>query len=147
MIDTAHPAIRQKTSDRPDLLIFEITDQIHTADIERMARSVDLAIDRFNQIDILLVFATFDGATLGALVDGKAIGVSLRSNAHVRRYGVVGAPRLAEMMINIFDPLTPIDARTFEIDQIEQAHAWMDGRDVAPGRGGERASARVGSGG
>lgn len=130
MTQSSSDAIRQKTSDRPDLLVFEVTREIHTADIERMARSVDLAIERFDQIDILLIFSNFEGATLGALVDGKAVQVSLRSNAHVRRYGVVGAPKFAEAMINVFDPLTPIDARTFEADEIDLAHAWMDGAGI-----------------
>lgn len=127
MTDTPSPAILQKTSDRPDLLIFEVTSEIHTADVERMARTVETAIEKYELIDILLVFRTFEGVTLGAAMDGKAMKVSLRSNAHVRRYGVVGAPKLAEAMINLFDPLTPIDARTFETGQIDLAHAWMNG--------------------
>jgi len=131
MTEVHSAAIRQGPSDRPDLLVFEVMDQIHASDVERMARSVNAAIQRFDQIDILLVFTAFEGATLGALVDGKGIEVSLRSNAHVRRYGVVGAPGVAKMLINLFDPLTPVDARTFELDQIEQAHAWMNSAWVA----------------
>lgn len=134
MTENSPAAIRQKISDRPDLLLFEVTDQIHTTDMERMARIVDDAIEKFGHIDILLVFRAFEGATLGALVDGKAIKVGLRSNAHVRRYGVIGAPLAAKAMINLFDPLTPVDARTFEADEIDLAHAWMDGRDDVTAR-------------
>lgn len=130
MTESLLPAIRQKTSDRPDLLVFEISDKIHAIDVERMARAVDGAIERYDHIDILLIFKAFEGASLGALFDGKAMGVSLRSNAHVRRYGVVGAPLAAKAMINLFDPLTPVDARTFKATEIDLAHAWMDGRDV-----------------
>lgn len=138
MTGTRTAAIRQPMSDRPDLLIFEVTDQIHTSDIERMARAVDTAIQRFDEIDILLVFRAFEGTTLGALVDGKGIEVSLRSNAHVRRYGVVGAPGFATMLINLFDPLTPVDARTFEMDQIDQSYAWVNGVNIDTDHNSER---------
>lgn len=132
MTETPSPAILPKTSDRPDLLIFEVTGEIHTADVERMARAVEAAIEKYDLIDILLVFRTFDGVTLGAALDGKAMKVSLRSNAHVRRYGVVGAPKVAEAVINLFDPLTPVDARTFEAGEMDLAHAWMNGQDADP---------------
>lgn len=119
-------AIEQRPSKRSDLLVFEITAKIHKADIEHMARIVDRAFDAVGEIDILLVFTSFDGASIGAVLDGKAVGVGLRSNAHVRRYGVVGAPMVAEAMINLFDPLTPVEARTFAICDLDDARVWID---------------------
>lgn len=134
MTGSRPPAIRQTVGNRPDLLIFEIVDEIHAADIEQMARAVEAAIRNFDVIDILLLFDAFEGATLGALVDSSGIRAGLRSNSHVRRYGVVGAPVFAKMLIKLFDPLTPVDARTFEADQIDQAHTWMNSAHDATDR-------------
>ena len=118
-------AIRHLSSERPDLLVFEVAGKIHRGDIESMAQVVDAAMESLDEIDILLIFAVFEGATLGAIFDGDAARVSLRSAAHVRKYGVVGAPALAEAMINLFDPLSPVEARTFDLAEIEQARAWI----------------------
>lgn len=78
-------AIRQIQSRRSDLLEFEVVARIRQADIESMAQAVDVAMDAHDQIDILLLFTDFEGVTLGALFDGEAMKVGLRSNTHVRR--------------------------------------------------------------
>ncbi len=119
-------AIRRTASSRANLLVFEVIAKIHRSDIETMAEAVDTAMDVHHQIDILLQFADFEGMTLGALFDGEAMHVGLRSNTHVRRYAVVGAPAVAESMIRLFDPVSPVDARTFDLDQLAQARTWVD---------------------
>lgn len=128
------PAIRQTGSGRADLLVFEVVSKIRRSDIETMAEAVDAAMDVHDRIDILLLFADFEGVTLGALFDGEAMQVGLRSNTHVRRYAVVGAPAVAEAMIRLFDPVSPVDARTFDLDQLSEARTWVDtGSDTRPG--------------
>jgi len=119
-------AIQRIENGRPDLLVFEVTSRVDRADIQRMAEAVDAAMDTHDLIDILIVFTEFEGVTLGALFDGEAMGVGLRSNTHVRRYAVVGAPALAEVMITLFDPVSPVEARTFELDALDQARSWVD---------------------
>ena len=120
-------AIRQTQSGRADLLVFEVVSKIHRSDMETMAAAVDAAMEVHDQIDILLLFTDFEGVTLGALFDGEAMKVGLRSNTHVRRYAVVGAPAVAEVMIRLFDPVSPVDARTFDLAQLAQAQSWIDG--------------------
>ncbi len=128
------PAIRQTGSGRADLLVFEVVSKIRRSDIETMAKTVDAAMDVHDRIDILLLFTDFEGVTLGALFDGEAMQVGLRSNTHVRRYAVVGAPAVAEAMIRLFDPVSPVDARTFDLDQLAEARTWVDsGSDTRPG--------------
>lgn len=122
------PAIRRIESGRSDLLEFEVVSKIRRADIEGMAQAVDAAMDAHKMIDILLVFTDFEGVTLGALFDGEAMRVGLRSNTHVRRYAVVGAPAVAEAMIRLFDPVSPVDARTFDLDQLAEARTWVEGK-------------------
>lgn len=127
-------AIRQAESGRADLLVFEVVSKIRRSDIETMAETVDAAMDVHDRIDILLLFADFEGVTLGALFDGEAMRVGLQSNTHVRRYAVVGAPAVVEAMIQLFDPVSPVDARTFDLDQLSEARTWVDtGSDTRPG--------------
>lgn len=120
------PAIVRRSSDRPDLLIFEVRSKIAKSDIEGMAEAVEGAIDTLGEVDILLIFARFEGATLGAVFDVEATKVSPRSTAHVRRYGVVGAPNFAKAMIHLFDPVIPVDAETFDLDDLAVARSWID---------------------
>ena len=57
--------------------------------------------------------------------------VGLRSNTHVRRYAVVGAPAFAEAMIRLFDPVSPVDARIFDPHERDQARTWVEGKSDA----------------
>ena len=119
-------SIVQQTSPRSDLLIFEIRAKITKNDIESMARRVDQAFDVEEKIDLLLVMTNYEGADLGAVFDGDAGAVMVRSLAHVRRYGVVGAPGWARAMIEFFKWVTPVQEKTFSLDQLTEARAWID---------------------
>ena len=119
-------AIVQLTSPRPSLLIFEIRVKIAKKDIEWMAARVDQAFDAHEKIDLLLVMNHYDGAELGAVFDGEAAAVMTRSLAHVRRYGVVGAPGWARAMIELFKWVTPVEEKTFSLDDLEAARQWIE---------------------
>lgn len=118
-------AIRALTSHRPDLLIFNIAGTVGKADIQSMAQEVDAAFAVFEKIDLLLLMPEFKGVTPGAMVDPSALGVSVRSLRHVRKYAVVGAPGWARMMIELFAWLTPVEERTFSADEAGEARAWV----------------------
>ncbi len=125
------PAILHQPSPRPDLLIFEVQARIGKPDIETMARTVETAIEAEGMVDILLIFTDYEGATLGAVFDVEATKVSLKSITHVRRYGVVGAPIFARAMIHLFDPISPVDAKTFDLEDLPDARAWIDAPERA----------------
>lgn len=119
-------AIVQVESHRPSLLVFEIRAKIAREDMEWMARQVDAAFDAHEKIDLLLVMSNHDGAELGAVFDGEAAGVMMRSLKHVRRYGVVGAPGWARAMIELFKWTTPVEEKTFALDELPEARRWID---------------------
>jgi hypothetical protein len=79
---------------------------------------------------MLIAMPGYDGAELGAVFDKEGLGVMLRSNSHVRRYAVVGAPAWAKAMITLLDPLTPVEARAFDIES--EAWAWVGGSRASP---------------
>lgn len=120
-------SIIRRDSSRDDLLIFEIGAKITKPDIEWMAAQADAAFDRLGEVDMLIVMSNYDGAELGAIFDGDALGVQARAARHVRRYAVVGAPAWAEAMINLFAPLTPVEEKTFSLADEPAARAWVDG--------------------
>lgn len=120
-------AIRPVPTSRPDLYAFEVTGKIAEADVERMAAIVTAGFDRFDKVDILLTMPGYDGAELGAVFDKEGLSATLRSSAHVRRYAVVGAPGWAKAMINLFSPVSPVEAKTFELEDEAAAWAWIGG--------------------
>lgn len=119
-------SIVRRDSPRPDLLIFEIRDKITKPDIEWMAGDAEAAFDRLGEVDMLIVMSNYEGAELGAIFDGDALGVQARAARHVRRYAVVGAPAWAEAMINVMAPLTPVEEKTFALEDEAAARAWVD---------------------
>ena len=122
-------SIVRRDSPRADLLIFDIRAKITEPDIEWMAAQANAAFDRFDEVDMLIVMSNYDGAELGAIFDGEALGVQARAARHVRRYAVVGAPAWAAAMINLFAPLTPVEEKTFALEDEPAARLWVDGSE------------------
>lgn len=113
-------------SHRPSLLVFEIRAKITKVDMVWMAQRVDAAFDAQEKIDLLLIMTNFDGAELGAVFDGDAAGGMMQSLKLVRRYGVVGAPGWARGMIELFKWTTPVDEKTFSLEELAEARHWID---------------------
>lgn len=120
------PCVRRVQESRPDLLTFEILGQLDGEDMRYMADQVDEAFERHGKIDMLILFRRFEGATAAAAVEPQVLKVEFASIVHVRRYGVVGAPKWADAMITMGGWVTPIDSRTFDNDEEALARAWMD---------------------
>ena len=131
----AGSSIAQVLTTRPDLFAFEVRGRIREADIEAMARTLGSAFDRLGTVDILIVMRHWDGIDMGAAFDGEALKAQARAAAHVRKYGVVGAPAWAKAMINLLSPLTPVAEETFELAEEDKAWAWVGGRPASEDRG------------
>ncbi len=122
---TGMSAIRHGASPRPTLLVFDIIAKIAKDDIEEMAEAVDAAFDLYDKIDMLLIFSDFEGMDADAAFDREALGAQVRSIRHVRKYGVVGAPAWARAMIEISGVLSPVESKTFDLEQEAEAWAWI----------------------
>ena len=121
-------SIAQQLTTRPDLFAFEVRGRIREADIEAMARTLESAFDRLGTVDILIIMRHWEGLDMAAAFDGPALKAQGRAAAHVRKYGVVGAPLWAKAMINLFAPFTPVEERTFELAKEDEAWRWIGGR-------------------
>lgn len=118
-------SIRQIESGKPGLLAFEVNGKIRKRDVEAMARTVKEAFATPGKIDIIIVMSNYDGIEFGAAFDAESLTVQAESAAEVRKYAVVGAPGWAEAMINLLSPLTPVEERTFDLEEAERAWAWV----------------------
>lgn len=125
-------SISQRQSPRPDLLAFEITSKITKPDIEWMSSVVDDAMRAHSKIDMLIIMSNYDGSDVGAIFDSHASSTMARSVAHIRRYGVVGAPAFAEAMINLSGMVMPIDTKTFDLTDEQRAWDWISANSSAP---------------
>jgi SpoIIAA-like len=119
------PAIERIPTNTPHLFAFEVRGKIRESDIEQMADTVERGFDMFDTVDMLVLMTDYDGAELSAMLDSKNLSAQARSVRHVRKYAVVGAPKWAEMMINVASHLSPVDARTFDLDEVDEAWEWV----------------------
>lgn len=119
--------IRQLPTNRAGLYAFEVTGKIEKDDIEGMAAILSAAFDREEEVDILLTMPGYDGIELGAVFDKEALAAQAASAKHVKRYAVVGAPAWASAMINVLGPFSPVETKTFDIEDEAEAWAWIGG--------------------
>lgn len=113
------------STDRPTLHAFEVKAKITKADIEWMATRLKDAFRAQGNVDILITISNWDGIELGAVFDSESVSAQFQANSHVRKYAVVGAPGWARAMINLFSPLTPVEERTFDAVELDEAWRWV----------------------
>lgn len=118
-------SIRQIETGNPRLYGFEVNGKIRKADVEWMARTIEPALELPGKIDIIIVMTDYEGIELGAAFDAKALTTQAKSATEVRKYAVVGAPAWAQAMINLMSPLSPVEARTFDLSHTDDAWDWV----------------------
>lgn len=101
---------------------FEISGEVSAQAMESMAEIMNDAFDTHeSKVDLMLIFRDFQGSEAGATWDGDVIRSRFRALSNVDKYVVVGAPERAEGMLDMFGKLLPVDARTFELSEIDAA--------------------------
>jgi SpoIIAA-like len=123
---TESEAVSIVPSGRPDLVIFEIDGMLEAADMKHMARVVQDAFENQPQIDLLIIMKSFDGVSPAAILQADALQVSIESLAKVRRYCVVGAPTWARVLIGLLKYATPVQEKTFSLEELSEARAWIE---------------------
>jgi len=112
MLDT--PSITETANDIDGLFSFTIRGEVSRDDMGAMA---EFMFDRFvawEKVDMLLVFAGFEGVEAGASLSGDAMSAQVKSLTNVRNYVTAGAPDAAGSMIEAFSKLMPVDGRAFD---------------------------------
>lgn len=116
----------------PSVLAFQFSGRIESDDLEAMAASLDEAFDRLDSISLLLLFRAWDGVELSAVFDPDVVKAQFRALAHVERYAVVGAPDGPETLIEVMDALIPVDARTFDPEELSLAWDFVGALPAGP---------------
>jgi hypothetical protein len=117
-------AVHPVTTTRPNLLAFRITGKVTKEDMHEMAEMSNAAFDRFETVDMLLIFDNFEGQEMGALFDLESMKAQFRSIMNVGRYVVVGAPESARALIEGMGAMLPVKAMTF--DKGDEELAWVE---------------------
>jgi hypothetical protein len=117
-------AVHPEPTTRENLLAFRITGKVTKEDMHHMAEMANAAFDRFETVDMLLIFDNFDGEETGALFDLEGIKAQFRAILNVGRYVVVGAPESARTLIEGMGAILPLKAMTF--DKGEEELAWVE---------------------
>ena len=127
-------SIRQIATTRNDLFVFEIDGRIAKPDIEAMARRIEQAFREQKTIDLMIIFRDWGGIDMSAAFDDEALAAQGKASSHVRHYAVVGAPGWARAMINLFSPFTPVEEKTFDLEEEAAAWKWIGGEPLEPSR-------------
>jgi len=124
------PSITEVETSRADLFAFRIDGEVSRDDMSAMADYMNDVFDRFEQIDMLMIFDRYEGAEAGASLSWETLKSRFRSLSKVGRYLVVGAPERAAELIEIMDNLIPVKAETYD----DEAAAWraLGAERVAP---------------
>lgn len=125
-----NPSIRTVPTADPATYAFEIDGKVTSDEMEAMADRMNAAFDAHDKVNMVLIFRRFDGSELGAGYDWSSIKSRVRSLTNVDKYVAVGAPAAAEKMIEAMDLVIPVEARTFDLAEIDAAWAFVGTRPV-----------------
>jgi hypothetical protein len=120
MLATDH--IAQIAADQTTVYVFRIDGGVTAGEMSAMADVMNAAFDRDEKVSMLLILSDFGAGDAISGVNPNSLYSQMRSLSHVERYAVVGAPSVAAGMINAFDKVLPIEARTFDAE--DEASAW-----------------------
>jgi hypothetical protein len=131
--------IAQIGTDTPSVYAFRIEHGVTPDEMAAMAELIDVAFEEHETIRMLLFlddFGMFDAVRSLSL---KSLATQARSVSHVSHYAVVGAPKLAAIMIETFDKVSPVKASAFKPGEEAEAWAFVEARPrdpqgQAPGR-------------
>jgi hypothetical protein len=122
-------AVRQIATTHPKVYAFEIDGEVSPAEMRAMAETMNAAFDATEgKVNLMLIFRSFERPEPGTSLDWETLTSRLRSVWKVDRYVVVGAPDGAETMIEAMGKIIPVEARTFDLSEIEAAWSHAGAR-------------------
>lgn len=92
---------------------FRIKGELTRDDLEVMAEALNNVFDRREEIDLLISFRTDEAAQLSSGLSMESVKAQFRAVTKVRNYCIAYAPDSAKKIIEIFDGILPVKARTF----------------------------------
>ena len=120
---------RRLDSGDDDVLGFEVEGTISQSSFEELLGEVRRATDRFGAARLLIRvhgWPTGETPTLG-----ERLRFAKEHLGGIERYAVVGDSRVVEYLTTMADAFVDMDLRFFEVDEEEQAWAWVRDRGTS----------------
>jgi anti-anti-sigma regulatory factor len=110
-------------------LFVEFGPVLDSEHVRAMADAVERAMEGTDDLRLLLDLSRTTRIEPSAFLSLSGAATSLRSIGPVSRYAVIDAPGPAAGAIEGFGKLLPLEARTFDAGEGEEARAWALGAD------------------
>ena len=123
-------SIQQIATTVPEVFAFHVTGVVDRPDLDAMAKVMEAAFERHDQVSMLVDLTAYTGSTPSAPFDLDIAGVQVASLVKIDRYAVVGAPDLAAALVTALDKIIPVKARTFPADSLKAAWAFVGAQPI-----------------
>lgn len=128
MLTTDH--IQQIATDKASVYAFRVEGGVTLDEMASMGGVMDNAFDLEKTVRMIVILDDFGLSDASAGLALQSIKAQFRSLAHVEKYAIVGAPAFAAAMIELFEKVIPVDARTFTSDDEDAAWHFVGSRPV-----------------
>ncbi|MGB7326000.1 MAG: STAS/SEC14 domain-containing protein [Rubripirellula sp.] len=124
-----NPSIVLIPTDRDNLLAFEYRGHVRSEDLDVALGPLKERMDRNDHIDLFVRMDHFSGFDPAIVFKSSLLSMKMAALKKLRRYAIVGAGDWIGGIVKMFDPLVGIEMKTFDLDQEEQAWAWVNQAD------------------
>lgn len=118
--------IKKIPTKRDTLVAYLIDGHMTADDITSVYTELLVIYKQHEKIDLLVKFENFDGFDWSAIFTDTTYAAKTQSLDHIRRYAIVGAPSWMSTIATVFDPLFTLELKSFELDEEEEAWAWLE---------------------
>lgn len=130
LINETPPSVRRIETDREDAFAAEVTGEIESADIENMFGLLEGACELHDLIDVIVVVHDYEGFDWNALWREETYQNKSHALKHIRKCALVGAASWMTAGISLAKPFTSIEIKQFDLDELEEAWAWIGARPM-----------------
>ncbi len=124
--------ISEIPSSKPNVFAFRLSGELSKDDLVSMAETMLNAFEQHPSINMLLVFDDYEGTQIAAGMHGSVLKAQLKGVSKVDKYAVVGAPGVAEKIVELSDVIMPVASASFSADELGKAWAFVGADPAAP---------------
>lgn len=123
--DSKQAAITFLETDRPDLIAFQIKGKPSEQEIKALSTDFLRQIESFEQIDLLVRIADFDGFPAAILADSSLYKLKKEALKRLHRYAVINPPGWMAPMVKAANPFISAEVKTFKLTEEQAAWDWI----------------------
>lgn len=112
-------------SDRPDLLAYRIGGKITAEEYNKVRQELEQAIAQHGPLRMLVEIGDLRMPELGAVWEDLKF--AAKHTGDFKRFAVVGNKDWEKWFVTIVGSLIPVDAKYFELAEVDDAWYWVQG--------------------